>query len=172
MSSSNAPPLIDALLGLARDQDRGALAALRRGLGHPPGTVPAMFPYVEPYLGASPTRSREEASYLVAALFASHPSNWAHEDPLATNLGASLARIPGRNDSIEKRFQALLACRREDLPDHLRHAVSLVRAHDIPVDWAQLLRDIQYWDSENRRVQRAWARAFWGPTSEPISESQ
>lgn len=172
MSSSNAPPLIDALLGLARDQDRGALAALRRGLGQQPGTVPAMFPYVEPYLGGNPTRSREEASYLVAALFASHPLNWAQEGPIATNVGASLARIAGRSDSIEKRFQALLACRREDLPDHLRHLIALLRGHDIPVDWSQLLRDIQFWDAEDRRVQRAWARALWGRMVESTSESQ
>ena len=112
MSSSNAPPLIESLLALARARDRGALAALRRGLGQPPGTVPAMFPYVEPYLGANAARW-EVASYLVAALFASHPSNWVREGVAPSNLGASFARIPARSESLEKRFEALLACRRE-----------------------------------------------------------
>jgi CRISPR system Cascade subunit CasB len=39
--------------------------------------------------------------------------------------------------------------------------VSLLKGRSVPVDWAQLLRDLQEWEWESRSVQRAWARAFW-----------
>jgi CRISPR type I-E-associated protein CasB/Cse2 len=168
MTTSQSPPaLIAALLDLARKEDRGALAALRRGLGTEPGSVPAMFPYVEPYLGAQPSRARERAGYLVAALFASHPMAWEGEEPYAGahNLGASFRRLSGPDGispSTEGRFRALLSCHRDDLPEHLRHAISLLQSKDVPVDWARLWYDIQSWDTENRWVQRRWARQFWG----------
>ena len=41
-------PYITYLLSLK--ENRGALAALRRGLGRPPGTAPEMYPYVVPWL--------------------------------------------------------------------------------------------------------------------------
>lgn len=39
---------VDALNRLVAREDRAALAALRRGLGKPPGTVAEMYPLVEP----------------------------------------------------------------------------------------------------------------------------
>jgi len=83
----------------------------------------------------------------------------------ATNLGASLDRMAPSSDSarpgVERRFIALLNCDSEDLPTHLRYAIGLLSAKEVPVDWAQLLRDVIAWNQPTRRVQRAWARAFW-----------
>ena len=75
------------------------------------------------------------------------------------------ALVIARRELAEKRFVALLNCHQEDLPDHLRHAVSLLRSKEIPIDWARLLRDLRWWHREDKRVQRDWARAFWGRTS-------
>jgi CRISPR type I-E-associated protein CasB/Cse2 len=55
-------------------EDRGALAALRRGLGQPPGTAREMYPYVVRWLPAEASAQREAAYFLVAALFAYHPN--------------------------------------------------------------------------------------------------
>jgi CRISPR system Cascade subunit CasB len=63
---------------------------------------------------------------------------------------------------VERRFVALLNCHQDDLDHHLRQAVSLLKSKDAPVDWAELLKDIQRWDNDDRLVQRRWARAFWG----------
>jgi CRISPR system Cascade subunit CasB len=81
-----------------------------------------------------------------------------------TNFGASFKQL-GSDDSssVERRFVALLNSHRDDLPNRLRHAVSLLRAPGVPVDWAQLLRDIQSWDHPDRFVQVQWARSFWAP---------
>jgi CRISPR system Cascade subunit CasB len=154
---------IGFLSKLHRDENRAALAALRRGLGKPVGAAPQMFPYLVPWVPSSPSRSREEAFYLVASLFAWHPHGWTG-DARDTNLGASfaiLARDRG-GTSVERRFVALLGCDREDLPEHLRQTIGLLRASDVPVNWSALLHDLQRWGWESRMVQRAWASRFWG----------
>ena len=155
---------ISYLEELARNEDRAALAALRRGLGKSPGEAAETHQYV---LRFNPEPWEELAFYLVAGLFAMHPESWPKKegDKRLTNFGASFAWMKSKADSdssIERRFVALLDCHEDDLAEHLRHAVSLLRSKEIPVDWLQLLRDLRNWNQENRRVQRNWARAFWG----------
>jgi CRISPR system Cascade subunit CasB len=110
----------------------------------------------------------EEPYFVVAPLFASYPEgSWRQAEGArreARDLGASFARLRDRSESesIEKRFQALLDSDAEDLPVHLRHAVSLLRAHDVPIAWDLLLDDLRRWDATDRRVQRKWARSYWG----------
>lgn len=150
--------------------DRVALAALRRAAGKPPGSVPEAYPAVYRALGDEPLPAWEEEPYfVVASLFALYPEGgWPSEaSARARNLGASFARLAERtaSGSIEQRFQALLDSHREALAEHLRHAVSLCRAHDVPVDWVELLDDVRHWESESRWVQRKWARTFWGETA-------
>lgn len=157
---------VESLEALVAREDRGALAALRRGLGKTPGEVSEMHRYVVPWLPETSNLRLEDPYYLVASLFAWHQRSWRPRegDNRLTNLGASFARLAreDESDSIEKRFVALLDSHRDDLPDHLRTAVGLLRSHEIPIDWAQLLRDIKGWSWESRSVQRQWARAFWG----------
>ncbi len=164
--SKKSHPFIEHLASL-RD-DRGALAALRRGLGQPPGTVPAMFPYVERYLPKDPKPWQEKAYYLIAALFAYHP-----ELGERGNMGDHFADVRRRNPdrdhtALERRFTALLAAHPEDLPFYLRQAVSYLKSEELPINinWNQLFKDVQGWGYENRSVQKRWARAFWGRKSQ------
>jgi CRISPR system Cascade subunit CasB len=155
---------VEYLEKLEAGQDRAALAALRRSLGKSPGQAAEAHRHV---LWVSPPSWEEPAYYLVAGLFALHPASWRKEkdDNQLTNFGASFARMKSKADSessIERRFVALLNCHADDLAEHLRHAVGLLRSNEIPVDWAQLLRDLRKWGHEDRFVQRRWARAFWG----------
>jgi len=159
---------IASLEALADRQDRGALAALRRGLGKKPGEVADVYPYVLPWLPSTASPREEDAYFLVAGLFALHPHSWhPRDDEGRSNLGASFARLMASDGSpsIEKRFVALLNCHLDDLPAHLRSAVGLLKAHEIPIDWAQLLSDILSWHWDTRAVQREWARAFWGQSA-------
>lgn len=156
-----------AFLGrLVEDEDRAALAALRRGMGKRLGEVADPFPYVVPWVPAQATAWQEEAYYLVAGLFAWHQKSWSAGDSTRglRTLGASFALLAGavESDSIEHRFVALLNAHPEDLAEHLRRVVGLLKAHEIPVDWAQLLHDLQQWRRDDRDVQREWARAYWG----------
>jgi CRISPR system Cascade subunit CasB len=152
---------VDHLEKLRNAEDRAALARLRRGLGKEPGTVADMHGLVLPWLPAGLPRRHEDACYLVAALFASHPQAGG-----AGTLGQSFARLAGatESDSVERRFVALLNCHEDELPALLRHAVSLLKSKEVPVNWRQLLYDVQHWSHPDRYVQRDWARDFWGGT--------
>jgi CRISPR system Cascade subunit CasB len=161
---------IETLNELVARQERGALAALRRGLGKPPGSVAEMHRYVAPWPPeeddpfAPWVQRRQDAWYLVAALFALHQVDyWRGMDTSRRyNLGWSFRRLAStqESDSVEKRFTALLNSHTDDLPAHLQASVSLLA--EVPINWAQLLADIQEWGDDDRSVQRGWAQAFWG----------
>lgn len=147
------------LCRLAAEQDRAALAALRRGLGKSPGTTPEMFRYVEP---CAADDYRGDDYYLVGALFALHTKNTTEG-----NLGTTFATIAKqgnhqKDDSLEQRFVGLLNAHRDALPGHLRHAVSLARSNDVPINWLELLKSVGSWSHDSRFVQRQWAREYWG----------
>jgi len=164
--SDRATRFVAGLEGLVKREDRAALAALRRGLGKAPGEAAEMCRYVDPWLPSSPKPWEDSAYYLVASLFGLHPTPWpgGGHDAWKTNLGASFATLAGERgqERVERRFVALLNSDREDLPSHLRHCIGLLRTDDVPVDWVQLLRDVQRWDAPGGRVHRQWANAFWG----------
>ena len=125
-----------------------------------------MFPYVIPWCGHL-SEHRQDDYFLVAALFALHQGttgpNSTSADALRNNFGASFRLVADRSgsSSIEKRFLAVLSASREELDDHLRHAISLMRANNVGIDWAQLLRDLAGWNSPSRFVQRHWAQGYW-----------
>jgi CRISPR system Cascade subunit CasB len=156
-------PFIVYLQSLAEKQDRSALAALRRGLGQPPGTVADTFRYVEPWLGNKRSTAREAAFYLVASLFALHPKSTN-----IGNMGSHMAaiRAEGGEDALDRRFTALLAAHPDDLPNALRQAISYLKSKEVPVNWNQLFWDLQNWDEKRddprHSVQKKWASAFWG----------
>lgn len=159
-------PFIRYLLSLAEGQDRGALAALRLGLGKPPGVVVDTFRYVEPWLGEKRSAARESAHYLVASLFALHPKSIDRG-----NMGTHMAQTREKNneDALDRRFTALLNTHIDDLPVYLRQTVSYLKSKDVPVNWNELLWDLQNWEEKRedprRSVQKKWAGAFWANPS-------
>ncbi|MBM4285879.1 MAG: type I-E CRISPR-associated protein Cse2/CasB [Deltaproteobacteria bacterium] len=149
---------------LVQRRDRGALAHLRRGLGKAPGTVMEMHRYVVPFLPKERAWT-EDSHYLVAALFAYwHQGKDAVAPSPPANLGTSLAQMAtdANEDSLDRRFTALLKSHPDDLPMYLRQAVGLLKSQDVPVNWQQLMKDISNWYREDNLVQRRWAQAFWG----------
>lgn len=155
---------IDQLRTLVEREERGKLAALRRGLGKRPGEAPEMHPIVLTLMPREVSEWEEANWYRVASLFALHPHDWAPaEGARGHDLGASFAALRRKLDSpsVERRFVALLNSHQDDLDTHLRTAVSLLASHEIAIDYAQLLRDLNYWGHPERRVQRSWARSFW-----------
>lgn len=163
MSNQEVHPFIRYLQKLETENNRGALASLRRGLGQALGTVADMYRYVEPFLGQERSAGyKESAFYLVAALFALHPKSTDFGD-MGKHMAAT--RTESGSDALERRFTALLAAHPDDLPEYLRQAVSFLKSKDIPVNWNQLLWDLQNWekrDDPKYSVQKKWARSFWG----------
>jgi CRISPR system Cascade subunit CasB len=141
-------------------RESGKLASLRRGLTEHPGERDV---WVYAHLhGAAP--EQEEQAALVASLFALwHQGGRAHTKRPPASVGASFGRLRAvaGSESVEKRFAALIDSHPDDLPARLRHAVTLLRSKDIPINWEQCLRDLLWWGAEKRPVQRSWARDFW-----------
>ena len=155
-----------------KDEDRAALAHLRRGLGKGFSAATEMFPYVAGWT-VNLSRRDENAYFLVASLIGLYPTySWKPSEKVRfNNLGKSLSYLKEDSASIEKRFTALLNSDEEDLPAHLRQIVSLLKSKDAPINWHQLLRDIKYWSNEKRDVQRNWAKGFWGNTEKENKEN-
>ena len=153
--------LVGQLEKLRDRDDRAALARLRRGLGKRLGT-PQMYPYVIPWVGKE--RSKIECGILVASLFALHPD----PAPRGRSMGSVFRQmLDGNNqDSLERRFSALLSSSVQDVGGHLRHAVSLAKSKDVHVDYDKLFKDLQGWSHPDRYVQLNWARDFWTQASE------
>ena len=148
----------DLILMLERrhaDDDRAALAALRRGLTQ--GMEASVYPYVAPYFPSERRPWIERTYVLVAALFATHPSDHG------LTVGRALRQVQEKSDSksVEPRFVALLNAHPDDLGQHLRHAISLARSKDVNIDWDDLLSAVLGWDHEDRWAQRRWAHDFW-----------
>lgn len=155
--------LIQSLINAHAGEDRAVLAKLRRGLGKRFGETGAAdrdgwvltHTRDEDYVAAAELDRR----CLVASLFALHSLPGRRR-----SMGEAFRKLQTANpdaDGPERRFVALLDSHSDDLPDRLRHAISLLKSNEIPVDWQRLLRDLRSWTHPDRWVQRRWAREFW-----------
>lgn len=145
--------------------DKGALAALRRGLGQPPGTVTDLFRYIIPRLPENvyPGSWSEKTYYLIASLFALHPVNTP-----TGNMGTHFATLrdpdPEKNDALERRFTSLLNANPEDFHIFLRQAISFLKSKDeTPINWHALMWDTLALGNPDRAplIQKQWAQGFW-----------
>jgi len=163
MSEKEEHYFISYLKSLVEKDDRAALAALRRGLGKRPGAEPEMYRYIVPLLPENSSPWQENAFYLIASLFASHPVSTAKG-----NLGNHLAQARGENnqDALERRFTALLSAHPDDLSNYLRQTIGLLKSQKetVPVNWDRLLKDVQWWSHPEYgdQVRKRWATSFWG----------
>ncbi|MDD5219469.1 MAG: type I-E CRISPR-associated protein Cse2/CasB [Candidatus Bipolaricaulis sp.] len=151
------------LLRLAEEgnENRGALADLRSGLGRQPGAMARVHRYVVPYL---PDQKWDDRWYYATAtlfgLFPRHRRDYS--------VGKAFGSLRPKSDSMETRFIALLNAHPDDLADHLRHVMSLLKSSEQPIDYFQLLGDLLQWEHPEGHVQLNWARDFYaGGAQEP-----
>lgn len=152
------------------DRDNKARAILRRSLAFEPGTHIPAFHYVEPFLqGYEDKGWHRKSHYLVAGLWA---LNWREDQPdpriklpVAVgrfdlehrgNLNADERR---KTTSTEMRFINLLDADDEQLPYRLRQMVALLKEQ--PINFQILLKDLLYWNRDDKSVQTAWGRDFY-----------
>lgn len=130
----------------------GALAELRR---YTQGQLPSAGT-LSPILAELPGWADESHMadvLLVAGLFARHPEHSAQHRSFGTSLGAYRnAKHPGADSApIDTRLRVLLATPRSGLDHHLRQAITLLSGGSVPVNYAQLLRDVMAWDNVRLR---------------------
>lgn len=160
MSEENKQhPFITYLEGHA--DDRAMLAELRRGLGRTPEESPGMFQYVMPFVHEHTSRWEETNMYSIASLFALHPVS-AAKGNIGEHLHSYVLAV-GDDAATTRRFVQLLRQDRPSLDIPLRQHISILRSKEIPVNWHQLMFDLNYWDHPNRFVQKRWARGYWRP---------
>ncbi len=155
---------VDYLLLLAKREDRGALADLRSGLGMEPASMYRVHRHVVPYRYRKTCDDRWY--YLVATLFGLFP-----EHRKGYSFGSAFQLLKAKSDSMEARFVALLNAHPDDLDGHLRHAVSLLKSYDQPLDWYRLFSDLLQWESLDGKVQLGWARDFYSNDTEYKEEN-
>lgn len=173
----NSTDTLNSFIGylheLSKKDDRGALASLRRGMGQRPGSVIETAGIVERQLAIGTPEDVRNACYIVGSLFALHD-----QDGGKGNMGRHFRELgePGQDPppNVEKRFKALLASDRDELPDTLRQAVTLLKSKAVPVNWFQLAQDVQSWQFEGgrERVSKNWARSFWNADRPKSSDTQ
>lgn len=145
------------------EKDTKVRAVLRRSLAFDPGTFPAAYPYVEPFVKNEDNSWRREMHYLVAGLWASH---WRKDQGGTISIGRACAAHQGASGSTstERRFITLLDADRDQLPHRLRQLIALLK--DYSIDFEALLKGLLYWNDEQKRTQNYWARDFYRNSNE------
>lgn len=159
-----------AALRRARD-DRGKMAALRRGLTDNPRMHVDAWPVVAGLGGDI----GKPAHVAIAALFATHPVESA-----GGNFGEACHAIatsggPDVPDSFERRFRRLLACGGvEEVVAQLRSWIQLAAAKGVGVNYEGLFADLANWPHHADDIRVKWARGFWksGRAARDESETQ
>lgn len=152
-----------------KEQNRGVLATLRRSLGIFPELDIRTFPFIFPGIKiAELKRYQEKVAFMIAALYALYHSgsgDIAASDEPFWNLGDSF-RLLSENDekgskSIERRLIALLNAHEDDLIQHLKKSMSLLKSRKIPINWIELAESMQNWTHHKRITQTRWAKSFY-----------
>ncbi len=118
---------------------------------------------------------REQCFYQVAGLFALAYREVPHRQ--GGSFGAALRLLrptdKTRRGSLDGRFLALLNCGPDQLWYHLRQMIALLQSskEHTALDWAILLRDIQYWEANERPIQMKWARDYYRDNTNTLATS-
>jgi CRISPR system Cascade subunit CasB len=156
---------IQMLTGFHQQENRAALAMLRRGLGKQPGEAMEVYRIIGNF-AATAKGKREADLHTIATLYGLYPSESRAGNQDNSNFGLSVSELNKKinartkSESIEKRFVALLNAHSDDLSDHLRQMVGLLKANKEEINWLQLLNDLNGWERDDREVQRRWAKSF------------
>ena len=161
---------LESLAGVRRDQtnvgNRQAIAALRRTLATWPAVPAEAVRQVAPFLHERATAWEETVHYLVAGLFALHPTSKQSDSEWGESFGTALFTAAGDGtQGTERRLLVLLNCKGEDLPVHLRQAITFLRSRNVAPDYRRLFSDLAQWDHPAGRVQKRWGRDYWSQAS-------
>jgi CRISPR system Cascade subunit CasB len=158
------------------------LAALRRGIGREPGTVPPMWPHYTQLDDAGHVTPRLRAEHLALTLFAVHQQSQArpvHRTGVGLGTALLALRRSGKfsEEALDRRVGATAtATSVGEVARHLRGLITQLRSVDVVpgLDYTRLFRDLWDWDDSERRakVRRRWgAQYFAWPRDSDASTS-
>ncbi|MFG2043924.1 type I-E CRISPR-associated protein Cse2/CasB [Dactylosporangium sp. NPDC048998] len=162
------------------------LAALRRGVGRLPGSVPAMWPFYTQINSDGRTTARYAAEHAALTLFAIHQQSQAtsmHRPGIG--LGTAVLRLRqhgqrrgggpapatgpaapdwSKESPVDRRFNsAATASDVTELVLHLRGLVTQLRGIAQPLDYTMLFDDLRRWDFPEgaARARRRWGMQYF-----------
>jgi CRISPR type I-E-associated protein CasB/Cse2 len=141
--------------------DRGNRAALRRYWS--PTTRHQAYPLLG-QLGAL----SDDRKTILAALYAEQP-----EHKTGQSVGKAALRLGDRKDGehpYDRHFRRLLACDSlDDLAQQLHRLVKRLQREGIGLDYAELLKNLNFWANYSEDVKVRWAADFWQAPVEQIN---
>ncbi len=148
--------------------DNGELAMLRRGCGER-DPVEGRCPWL---VGLIYGVASEPTAFLIASLLAQYQTTDIKDGRhhIEGNFGITWKQVTEKTDSesIKRRFNVILDAEYDpwtgdgDLPYRLRQMVRYAASKGIGIDWSTLLTDLKFWNQPEKRVQKRWARSFFG----------
>lgn len=178
------------LQSLPEPQRRAELAELRRGAGHRPGELPALWGILladmpEQLQGSDGPSAAEWAIYTALTLFALHQQGEAgvSMNQQGRTLGGAVRQLAEKTaagqdwteSSVLRRFNALATA--DSMPEvshYLRGMIQLLRREKIPLDYPQLAVDLyrlQFVDSASN-VRLQWGRELYTIAAEKAEEKE
>jgi CRISPR system Cascade subunit CasB len=157
----------------------GDLAILKRNAGNTlaesHGAI-AGFYRIMPY---GLPKYNEEIFFLVATLYGlnKYPASKDFD------FGKTMRRVKEKSsESVDRRLMALLDSSfgtidgyqsgGGELAYRLRQCVKLANSKEVGVNWVKLLKDLQYWTHESKKVQKSWAKSYFGYSPDEESKNQ
>jgi CRISPR system Cascade subunit CasB len=161
-----------------------ALARLRRVIGHDPGFDYTLEDYLyvpDELLGTRRTETATDAEYAVhdaVSLYALHQQSRRermHVDRRGLGRAvAELAHASSGPDGVRRRFAALgTASTYQESIHHLRGLITMLRGHQIPLDYGLLAEDLYTLrrPGGRQRVQAIWGREFFRSRPQTTTDS-
>ncbi|HOU24339.1 MAG TPA: type I-E CRISPR-associated protein Cse2/CasB [Anaerolineae bacterium] len=146
------------------------LAALRRGVGREPGTVPSMWPFYSTLNEQGQMTSSLRAEHVALTLFAIHQRSQlgpVHRKDVGVGRAVRTLRDSERfsEEAVDRRFTAAANCESlGELSVHLRGLVTQMRSlSSAGLDYTRLFRDLRDWQLPQRRaaVRRRWGGEYF-----------
>lgn len=152
-----------------KELDRGELAALKRNAGR---TIAESRNTTGPFYRILPPeiagQRHEEIYFLVSTLYGLNPKS--HDGDLGSTL--RLVKTRTQSDSVDRRMAMLLDSEfgmadgfhpgGGEMAYRLRQCIKLAAGHEVGIDWPRLLTDLLWWSHPGKRVQKQWARSYYG----------
>ena len=175
--SKASPSLEESFVSKLTDLGTGDMAILKRNAGNTLAEshgAMAIFYRVKPYGLAI---RNEEIFFLIATLYG------LNEYPTSNDFdfGMTMRRVREKSsESVDRRLMTLLDSDFNvidgfqsgggELAYRLRQCVKLANSKKVEVNWVKLLKDLQYWTHESKKVQKRWAKSYFG--YQPAEESK
>ncbi|MCD0442839.1 type I-E CRISPR-associated protein Cse2/CasB [Glycomyces sp. A-F 0318] len=155
-------------------------AALRRGAGHEPGGIPAMWDFYTTWdltRGGNAT-GRFRAEHETLVLFGTHQqSTGARMHQPEMDIGRAAARLAAQDSVGKPGLDALMnriggSTSQAELVGHLRRLVAMLKNHRIGLDYDRVFTAVRAWDDPSRRDRlcRDWGRQYKRPPETPARE--